>query len=308
MNIERQPVVAGVVAKARHEQAQTLAAVFALWLRDQGYPYVVDSDLAQARPEIVTTPQAVVHRKQIAAHCSILVVFGGDGTLISAAHHPVPRPPVIVGVNAGTLGFLNEIDPGEVREVFAQAVAGTAPVEPRQLLCATIRRHDGSELHYYGVNDVVIGKEALARMLVVEVEINGERAARIRGDGVIVATPTGSTAYSLAAGGAIVHPAVKALLVTPISPHSLTVRPLVVPADAQVLLRVGANARQDIDHVHFTVDGQEGTSLVTGDEVRVNTSPACVHLVRSPRMHYFQILSTKLNWADGGRSGDAGGA
>lgn len=288
--------IVGVVAKRRQPLALTKAVEVVEWLRKQNVACRVDGELAQAKPECAADSQSILPRRELTSACDIVVVLGGDGTLISVARFPSKRTPTILGVNIGTLGFLNEVSVDELYPSLSSVLEGTARTDQRFLLSAQLQRKDGSKITFWALNDVVLGKETLARILGIEVTINDDQAAVFRGDGLIVSTPTGSTAYSLAAGGSLVHPKVSAMLLTPVCPHSLTLRPLVLPADYSVKLQLVSSAPQETFRAYLTVDGQEGATFSSGDTVVIKTSPYSINLVRSPSLHYFETIGTKLKW------------
>lgn len=218
------------------------------------------------------------------------VVFGGDGTLLTAAKRFAPQRVPILGVNLGHLGFLTELEPGEVA-ALPELLGGTAELDTRMMLSAVVRR-DGRELvRFTALNDVVISKGAPARVISLEALAGGAVIGRYRADGLIAATPTGSTAYSLSAGGPIVHPNQDVLVLTPICPHTLAARALVLPAATPVLLRVDADNRGDI---MLTADGQEWCPLLPGDEIQVTQADMRTTLLRRPDFQFFRVLRSKL--------------
>lgn len=236
-------------------------------------------------------------RELLASSADVLVVLGGDGTLISACRHAGDQAVPVVGVNVGTLGFLTEITTDEMVDVCQAVIDEQVETENRHLLCADVSLPaTGVRSVYYALNDIVLSKEALARIFTVRVDVAGHRAAVLKGDGVIVATPAGSTAYSLSAGGSIVHPDVNALLLTPICPHSLSSRPLILPGDAEVDLVLAAEDVPTNGAVFLTIDGQEGMEISSGAEIRVRRSSRYIKVVKSPSKSYFEVLGTKLNW------------
>lgn len=285
----------GIVVKPRQVALGELVRKLATWCDLNGLPYFFDEEIASELAVKDTT--RILPREQITTRCDPVVVLGGDGTLISVCRYPASPPPIIVGVNAGTLGFLTEITIEELFPTLETIRAGTVCTESRSMLQAEVSRQGVTLARYTALNDIVISKEALARMFTIGLDVSGQHAALLRGDGVIVATPGGSTAYSLSAGGSIVHPQVKAILVTPICPHSLTSRPLVVPADSQITLTVNGRARPTQSEVYLTIDGQDGMGLQNGDVVTVVSSPHTVTFVKSPSRNYFEVLATKLQWA-----------
>lgn len=289
------PTVIGIVAKVSHPQASPLTRSLIQWLDGKKLSYYVDTDTA-VQLDLHSVPSSNrLERHLLSSRCSIIVVLGGDGTLISVCRHPSDTPPVIIGVNLGTLGFLTEITPDELYLSLEKVLTGQATLEARYLFDCAVIRNGQQSASFSAINDIVITKQALARIFALEVSINGERAASVRGDGIIVATPAGSTAYSLAAGGSIVHPQVQAVLLTPICPHSLTSRPLVVPANSAVSLRLASDTIRN--EVYLTVDGQAGMALNKDDTVTVVTSTHHILIATSPSKSYFEVLNAKLKWA-----------
>jgi NAD+ kinase len=221
----------------------------------------------------------------------LVVVLGGDGTLMGVARaqrHNVP----ILGVNLGGLGFLTEINRGELYPSMVEILAGRFTTEARSLLDVELARPAVASLSYKALNDVVVTKSALARIIDLRIEVDGRLVARYRSDGLILSTPTGSTAYNLSAGGPIAYPTLPVILITPICPHTLTHRPLVVPDSSLVEVRL----ETPDEEVYLTVDGQEGTTLTPSDRVRVRSSQAHAHLVRISGRSFYDSLRSKLRW------------
>ncbi len=220
----------------------------------------------------------------------LIVVLGGDGTLLSVARN---RPGVpTVGVNLGSLGYLAEIGLDRLHASLGALLEGRFEVEERLLLAVELLRASGESSRYRALNDAVVHKSALARMIDLSVEIDGEPVACYRADGLIVSTPTGSTAYSLSAGGPILYPTLPVALLTPISPHTLSMRPIVVPERSRILMTLG-----DLDgEVFLTLDGQEGARLDAGDRVIVTASDRRAVLVRPSGQTHFDALRSKLSW------------
>jgi len=239
---------------------------------------------------------AVAEGEEDAARTAdLLVVLGGDGTLIHAARLLSGRRVPILGVNMGSLGFLTEVPQSELYAALEQVLAGKALVSERVKLRVNLFRGASSEpvIDVQVLNDAVIGKGALAKMAELDVRCSGDWVATYKADGIIVATPTGSTAYSLAANGPIVFPTIQGLLITPICPHTLTQRPIVMPDETEVeILLVNES------EVYLTLDGQKGQRLERGDRVRVRAAPDRVLLVRNPRIDFFGILRAKLRWGE----------
>ena len=236
------------------------------------------------------------------ADAALLVVLGGDGTLLHGAELVADRGVPILGINLGHLGFLTSSPPELGRATLEQALDGKLPVDRRLRLRVQLRRRGGETVVRYACNDAVISQGALARLMEFETALDGRPITTYRADGLILATPTGSTAYSLAAGGPILTPDVEAMVMTPICPHTLTHRPLVVPAASRVTIQLGAAAR----NVQLTVDGQWGTGLENGDRVEVHAANKPLLLFRPAETSYFEILEAKLHWGGNVPNGTPG--
>ena len=285
--------VVGIVAKSRQEKALSYAGSIIQWLTDRGFEYRVDAEV-QAVHRFIDAG-LVVPRERIAAACSVLVVLGGDGTLLSVARFPADPPPIIIGVNIGTLGFLTNVSPDSMFEALELALSGKANVQSRSLLSARVSIGGREKSRFHALNDIVVTKDAVARLFGLGLFVDGEYAATVRGDGLIVSSPSGSTAYSLSAGGSIVHPEVRAILLTPICPHSVTSRPLVLPAASTIGLRV-EESESETNEVFLSIDGQEGMPLTTGAVVTIETSPYQASFLKLGS--YFEALGTKLKWSN----------
>jgi len=222
----------------------------------------------------------------------LIIVLGGDGTLLKAVRLYGGQEAPVLGVNLGGLGFLTEIGLDEFRLIFDQILQGNYQTETRMVLTARIIRQGEDQPGVPFLNDMVINKGALARIIDLETSIDGLFLTSYRGDGLIVATPTGSTAYNLAAGGPILHPTLKTVILTPICPFTLTNRPLIVQDDAVIEIGLGSKAKE----VWLTFDGQVGYPLEGGDIVRVQKAKKSIQLIKNPFKNYFEILRTKLKW------------
>jgi NAD+ kinase len=222
------------------------------------------------------------------------VVIGGDGTLLSVARSIAHRPRPILGINLGGLGFLTETSLDEMEEVLGAAIEGRFELERRMMLEAALQRGGRTLLRQAVLNDVVITKSALARIIDLTLSIDRTFVTTYKADGLIVSTPTGSTAYALSAGGPILHPALGALVIAPICPHTLTMRPLVVPEASQVEVTL----RTEDSQVYLTLDGQVGHPLRAHDRVRVRRSASPVLMLRSGRKTYYEVLRHKLHWGE----------
>jgi NAD+ kinase len=224
----------------------------------------------------------------------LMLVLGGDGTLIHAARVLQGKPVPILGINLGSLGFMTEVPRSECFTLLDQVLAGKAKTASRMKLACRVYREGKLIIQDEVINDVVINKGALARIADFETWMDGDFVATFKADGVIFSTPTGSTAYTLSAGGPIVHPSIDCVIVTPICPHALTQKPIVVPGDQTLKIEL----KQHVDDVWVTIDGQTGEPLKLGDRIEVERSPNRLHLVRNPGIDYFGILRQKLRWGE----------
>ena len=283
----------GIVAKSHLREATPHLIAIEEWLAARGHPMVFETATAALMP--ASASRSVADKPALVAAVDLLVVLGGDGTLLSVADcvgtAGVDVP--ILGVNFGSLGFLTEATLPELYPSLESALSGAARIEERMMLRATTIR-DGKALpDHLALNDVVITKAARARMTDLSVFVGDEFVTRVKADGLIVATPTGSTAYNLAAGGPIVQPVVDAIVLTPIAPHMLTNRPIVIPASSLVRVQPMMAER---DELYVTFDGQAGYQLEAGDEVRIRCAEKRVRLLRHSSRSYFEVLRQKLKW------------
>lgn len=283
------PRTFGIVIKHNVPKATKLALEVAAWLEKKKCKVVV-ADEATAFIEKKKGVKAV-EKEQLPANCDMVIVFGGDGTFLSIARHMIWKSVPILGVNLGTLGFLTEVKVEEVYDVLEGVVKGKYVVQERSMLEACVKRA-GKELFCLPVlNDVAITKSAIARVIDFQLSLNGTRVAGIKADGLIASTPTGSTAYSLAAGGPIMHPQVGGMVIVAICPHSLNMRPLVIPEDATVEVEL---QKKDGD-IMLTLDGQFGYELHQGDKILITKYKRhSLQVVQSPHRDYFELLRTKL--------------
>ena len=230
-------------------------------------------------------------REEMMKRCDLMVVLGGDGTLLSLAKYQVGRQVPILGVNMGHLGFLTEVSRDEAFEQLGEALEGRMTRSHRMMLVSELQRGEQRERLPHVLNDVVINKSALARIFDMDVLVDGSSVTNMRADGVIISTPTGSTAYNLAANGPVVHPEMDVILFTPICPHTLTNRPVVLSAEVVVELRIN-----DGEEIYLTLDGQQGFPLQGGDIVRVWRSERRICVLVPSGRNYFDVLRNKLQW------------
>jgi NAD+ kinase len=275
---------AGIVIKPHAPSVEGILKIVVDHFEGRGIACVLEDVAARAlgRPDGLARPA-------IAAASDLVVVLGGDGTLLSIAHHAAQAGVPVMGVNLGRLGFLTEIPVGEATlTIDSFLAADESVVSPRWLLEARTANSAG-----HCLNDVVITKGAMARMIELTIGIDGKEVAKLKADGLIVSTPTGSTAYSLSAGGPILHPKVPAILLTPICPHTLSFRPMSVPSTSTVSVRLLTGGEE----VYLTLDGQRGGALVRNDVIDIGKSPLELLLVTSPRRNYYDLVKEKLGWA-----------
>jgi NAD+ kinase len=283
----------GVVAKSRLQVAAPHLVDVERWLHDRGVEALFETATAALMP--ANAARRVADKSSLVSDVGLVLVLGGDGTLLSMADCigraglSVP----ILGVNFGSLGFLTEVTLPELYPSLDAALSGRAPIEQRLTLRATIARPTGASSTEVAVNDVVINKGARSRLIDLSITVGDGLVTTVRADGLIVATPTGSTAYNLAAGGPIVQPHVEALVLTPIAPHTLTNRPIVIPSSSTVRVKPMMEER---DEVFVTFDGQAGCELHAGDEISICRASQPMRLVRPATRSYFEVLREKLNW------------
>jgi NAD+ kinase len=285
----------GIVAKHNLVAASEHVSRLGAWLEERGLTVVYEREtLALTRSAGARSRTA--SRDELPGEVDLVVLLGGDGTLlaVAAAIAKACRDIPILGVNFGSLGFLTEIRIDELTASLESVLEGTATFDARAMLAADVSRKDARVDSQVVLNDVVFTKGALSRMIELSVSVSGGFVTCVKADGLIVASATGSTAYNLAAGGPIVHPMVDALVLTPIAPHTLTNRPVVIPGQAEVEVRPGGAA----DEVFVTYDGQTGYTLHEGDVVRVRKSDLMLRLVKAPTRSYFEVLREKLKWGE----------
>jgi NAD+ kinase len=281
---------AGIICKPIPEMVAAVVPPLREWLHARKIETLVDVQTAAT----LSADGSACAREDMAGKVDLLIVLGGDGTLLAAARalhgHLIP----ILAVNLGGLGFLTSVTLDELYPVLESVLAGKHRTTDRMMLDAKIVHHNKPAVVQCALNDAVANKSALARMLDFDVAVDGTHVGRYHADGLIVATPTGSTAYSLAAGGPIIHPALDAFVITPICPHMLTNRPLVVPDTARVELDFVEVGEQGF----LTLDGQIGFQLEPKDRVVITKSASKVQFVNPPRLTYYEILRSKLRWGE----------
>ena len=285
----------GVWARPDLADAGPALADLIAWLRERNVDVCVESRTA-ALAEGAASGGVVAEGAEIAARADALVVLGGDGTLLGVSHALDRRSVPILGVNFGSLGFLTEIALAELYPTLLSVLDNAYEYEERRMLRASVRRKGHPDQSGDVLNDVVVAKAVLSRIIELDVSIDGLFVSAFRADGLIVSSPTGSTAYNLAAGGPILHPALPAVVLTPICPHMLTNRPLVVNDHSTIEVRLRAERGVE---VQVTFDGQRGFPLSSEDTVLVTRSPRSLRLVKASGRDFFGVLRTKLKWGEG---------
>ena len=280
----------GVISRPRRSNLSVIVPALRKWLEERGLRVVYDEETACALP----APTSALSRDKIAEQSDILLVLGGDGTLLAAARVAAARDIPILPINMGSLGFLTSFTVDELYPALEETLAGRSSIFTRVMLQVELLRGTEVVALQHVLNDAVVNKGALARMIELELSIDGDFVCRYRADGLVVATPTGSTAYSLSAGGPIVHPSVEAFIITPICPHTLTDRPVVVRDYTRIEIKLTTNA----EDVYLTLDGQKGIPMEENDCIRVTRSTRHLHLIQPPQKSYFDILRSKLKWGE----------
>ena len=281
---------AAIISKPQNEELQRTLPELVLWLRGHGYEPLLDPVSANYVMDERVCPRPEMAEKKP----DLVIVLGGDGTLLAAARVFARIGVPILSVNLGGLGFLTEVPLSDLYKHLEAFNTNCCAIDSRVMLHSELWRDGQLHREHDVLNDVVIAKGAIARMGHFSVEVDGQLAASFRADGIIVATPTGSTAYSLAAGGPVLIPGVDTLIVTPICPHQLTLRPLVVTGKSHIQVRVEGVP----DQTFLTVDGQEAIQLRVGDELRCRRSEYCVKLIRLNHGGFFDVLRQKLKWGE----------
>lgn len=280
---------AAIISRPNRPNVAQIIPGLLSWLTEHGYKIVIDEETSR-----YTEGPRVVPRSQLASEpLNLAIVLGGDGTLLSAARVTAAVDVPLLGVNLGSLGFLTEVPLQSLYPMLEAIEQGRATVEHRSLMQVDLMRESEVRSSYLVFNDAVVNKTALARLNTYDLYIDKVFVANYRADGMIVATPTGSTAYSLSAGGPVLMPSVKAFVVTPVAPHSLTHRPLVVPDSVEIELLL----RSEEEVAYLSLDGQPGLDLCDGDRVRCRRSKHQVNLFRTGT-DFFHVLRTKLKWGE----------
>ena len=275
----------GVLCKQKPAAGKEILTELTRWLREKQYNVLMDSQTGSLIGETSSLKKA-----DIPPRGDLIIVLGGDGTLLSVARiahtHNVP----ILAVNLGSLGFLTEISLPELYGTLEKVLKKDFSIEKRMLLNIILWRNGSKAQNHHVLNDVVINKGVVARIVDLEVLVNSQYMTSYRADGLIIATPTGSTAYSLSAGGPIIHPSMQALVLSPICPFTLTNRPILIPDNSIIQVKLTT------EDVRVTLDGQEGYHMVVGDVLEIKKADTTLQLIQAPGKNYYQILRQKLHW------------
>ncbi len=280
----------GIFAKVDRPEAREVMPRLVEWLTGRGRQVLLEKETA----ELIEQPGTAIRKSDLPGQVDLIIVLGGDGTLLSMARLVGDLGVPILGVNLGGLGFLTATTQEDLFPTLEALFRGEMMVEDRMMLAAQVVRRDERLTEYVALNDVVITKSAVSRIITLAVSVEGQSATGYRADGLIISTPTGSTAYGLSAGGPIVYPTMDAVVLTPICSHTLTNRPIVLPAN----LRIEITVLTEQQEVMLTLDGQVGVALKERDIVEVRRASPRIRLVRDPRRHFFSVLRTKLKWGE----------
>jgi NAD+ kinase len=280
----------GIISRPRRSHLAIVVPPLLKWLEAHGIQTLYDEETASSLPDA----SKGLARQKLADASQLLLVLGGDGTTLAAARLASPRGIPILPINMGSLGFLTSFTLDELYSALEDTLNGRLSFSERILLNVELEREGKVIDNQRVLNEAVVNKGTLARMIELELLIDAEFVCRYRADGLIVATPTGSTAYSLSAGGPIVHPTVESFLLTPICPHTLSDRPVVVRDSSSIEIRLSGNT----ESVFLTLDGQKGIPLQATDRVRISRAKEPLKLIQPPRKSYFEILRSKLKWGE----------
>lgn len=282
----------GIIGKYGDPSANNTIGRLANILVQQGCDIYLDEDTA-GRIEDNTLP--VIAQQEFGSKCDLAIVIGGDGTLLNAARNLVDSEVPLLGINLGRLGFLVDVSPDEMAIRIKEILNGEFEEEHRTLLSCTIEHQDGTVSQSDALNDVVIHKWEVARMVETETYINGRFLNYMRSDGLIVSTPTGSTAYALSGGGPILEPSMDAIILVPICPHTMSYRPIVLDGDSEVEINVISHPHS---HAQVTCDGQINLGVVSGDRVKIKRKDKVIKLIHPHKHNHYEILRAKLGWGE----------
>ncbi len=279
---------AAIISKRGKPELGRIVGEVATWLRDHGYAVFADSVTC----ELCSGCEPAEREDLVEKKPDFVIVLGGDGTLLSTARNVARAGIPILGINLGSLGFLTEVKQDEISQALADIDAGRCDLSLRSMLHCQVRRNGKFFSQHEALNDIVVHQSDVARITDFDVLVNGAFVANYKADGLIIATPTGSTAYSLAAGGPVLAPDLPGFVITPVAPHALTNRPLVVPDGATIEISMNDTR----EHALLTIDGQQGVPLAEGDVIQCRKSELKVKLFKLANRSFFDVLRTKLKW------------
>jgi len=286
--------LAAVLSKPQKSELTVILPELLAWLEKRGWTALMDQESTGYLRQVGIELDCISRDLMAAQKPDLAIVLGGDGTLLAAARALAHADVPLLSVNLGSLGFLTEVPLAELYTTLDAWCTGCANVELRSMIHAELTCAEGNRRSFDALNDVVVAKGSIARMADYAISIDGQQVAAFRADGVILSTPTGSTAYNLAAGGPIVMPSVNAMLVTPICPHLLTIRPILVPGESSIILTVTGVPNE----TYLTVDGQEAVPMHVDDQVHCRRSNYRVRLLRLKENGIFDVLRSKLKWGE----------
>ncbi len=278
----------GIICKPGRPETLEILRSLLPWLAEKGCLTLVDEDTA-GRLRVTGHSKA-----EIASSAEMIIVLGGDGTMLSVSRLVAEKGTPILGINLGSMGFITEVNRDELYQAVEGMLSGDCIIEERLMLTARLYREGEMVAEHTVLNDVVINKSALARIIDLDAFIHGIYVTTFKADGLIISTPTGSTGYSLAAGGPIIYPALDSIVLTPICPHTLTNRPIVLPDDFQVRIIL----KTESEDVYLTLDGQVGLPLEVNDIIEIEKSEHRTKLIMPAERDYFKVLRNKLKWGE----------
>jgi len=281
-------LILGIICNTGKPECRSILPSFLDWLASLGVKYIADEALKSFLGE---SPDAYYPRERLGEHCDVVLSFGGDGTMLSTVRAVRDFETPILGVNLGGMGYLAEISPEELKERFRDFLAGRYDVEDHMILEATVD-NDNMQRTYYALNDVVVDKGAVTRIIRLRISIQGQFFNTYEGDGIIISTPTGSTGYSLSAGGPILEPTMQGIIINPICPHTLAHRPVVISSDKVIEIETDP----DISHLMFVCDGFAEQMLKPGAKIEVKRSERVVKLISMKGKYFYHVLREKMRW------------
>lgn len=288
-------LLAAIISKPQKPELAGILSDLIAWLEAHQYTFLLDPESAAYLPHLAASGHSGIDRAALPKHNpNLVIVLGGDGTLLAAARAFARTTTPILSINLGSLGFLTEVPLADLYTTLQAWCDNCADIEVRSMMHAELHRNGQLRLEWDVLNDIVVSKGTIARMADFTIGIDEQFVATLRADGIIVCTPTGSTAYNLAANGPIVMPSVNAMVLTPICPHLLTIRPIVVPGDSTIDIQVTGVPNE----IFLTVDGQEAVELHLGDHVHCHRSEYSVRLLRIRPNGLFNVLRSKLKWGE----------